>query len=182
MSKQIKQMEMDALKQTFANVSDMVILSATMLDSQSDHAIRSMLRKKNISLKVVKNSLARRVFDELGVNTDGFWEGPTALAWGSNSLADLSKELDALGKKYEKQIKFKWTLAEGQRVTFQAALKMPTRAEAVGRIVSLAMSPASRLVSQILAPSMQIASQVKTIGEKPAADAGGETAAATPPT
>jgi large subunit ribosomal protein L10 len=181
MSKQIKQMEMDALKQTFGDVRDMVVFSASQLDCQSDHAIRSVLRKKNIRLKIVKNSLARRVFDDLGIKTDGFWEGPTALAWGSSSLADLSKELDAIGKKYDKKIKFKAALAEGQPVTFQAALRMPTRAEAAGRIVSLALSPASRLVSQILAPATQIAGQIKTIAEKPPGDAGAETAAALSP-
>jgi large subunit ribosomal protein L10 len=181
MSKQIKQMEMDALKETFGDVRDMVVLSASKLDCQSDHAIRSVLRKKNIRLKIVKNSLARRVFDDLGIKTDGFWEGPTALAWGSSSLADLSKELHALGKKYEKQIKFKAALAEGQPVTFQAALRMPTRAEAAGRIVSLAMSPASRLISQILGPAAQIAGQIKSIAGKVTADAGAEPAGTAPP-
>jgi len=165
MSKQIKQMEMDSLREAIQDVSDMVVMSATKLDCQADRAVRATLRKKNIRLKTVKNSLAKRVFDELGVKTDGLWEGSTALAWGSSSLADLSKELEALGKKYEKQIRFKGAISERQPVTFQAALKMPTRAEAAGRIVSLTLSPASRLVSQILTPARNIASLVKTLAK-----------------
>jgi large subunit ribosomal protein L10 len=165
MSKQIKQMEMDSLRQTLRDVSDMVVLSATRLDCQADHAVRATLRKKNIRLKTIKNSLAKRVFDELGVKTDGLWEGPTTLAWGSSSLADLSKELEALGKKYEKQISFKGAISERQPVTFKAALKMPTRVEAAGRVVSLALSPASQLVSQILMPARNIASLVKTLAD-----------------
>ncbi len=174
MSKQIKQMEMDSLKETFRDVRDMVVLNVNKLDCHADNGLRTALRKKNIRLKLVKNSLARRVFDDLGVQTEGYWEGNTLLAWGSSSLADLSKELDALLKKNDK-VKVKGAIAEGQKITFKQALAMPTRMEALGRIVSLALSPASRLVSQILAPGAALAAQIKTLkeraGEEPAAAA-----------
>ena len=48
MSKVIKQMEMDALKQTFQDIRDMVILSASKLSCQQDTQLRAALRKKNI--------------------------------------------------------------------------------------------------------------------------------------
>src|SRR5207302_10329185 len=87
MSKQIKQMEMDALKTTFQDVRDLVILSVSKVSCQADTQMRTALRKKNIRLRVVKNSLARRVFDEMGMKVEKVWEGPTTLAWGANSLA-----------------------------------------------------------------------------------------------
>src|SRR5437764_1003584 len=111
MSKEIKQMEMNNLKNTFQGVRDLVVLSASKQDCQADHNLRTSLHKKNIRLKMVKNSLARRVFSELGINVDRLWEGPTLLAWGSTSMADLSKELDALTKKSDK-IKVKGAVAE----------------------------------------------------------------------
>jgi len=43
---------------------------------------------------------------------------------------------------------------------------MPTRLEAIGRVVSLAMAPAARLVSQIKAPGANLASQIKSLSEK----------------
>ena len=61
MSKQIKQMEMDALGKVFEGVRDLVALSISGLDSRADNQLRLNLRKKNIRLHVVKNSLARRV-------------------------------------------------------------------------------------------------------------------------
>jgi large subunit ribosomal protein L10 len=164
MSKQIKQMEMDALKKTFQGVRDMVLLTASGVNAQADNQLRQALRKKNIRLQVVKNSLTRRVFDELGMKI-GTWEGPTLLAWGAGSLAELSRELDALLKKNDK-IKPKTALAEGQEVPFQTALTMPTRAEAIGQVIGLALSPARRLVSQILAPGSQLLGQIKSLGEK----------------
>jgi large subunit ribosomal protein L10 len=164
MSKQIKQMEMDALKQTFQGVRDLVLLSASGVNAQQDNQFRHALRKKNIRLQVVKNSLTRRVFDELGMKLST-WEGPTVLAWGAGSLAELSRELDTLLRKNDK-IKPKGALAEGQEVPFQTALTMPTRAEAIGRVIGLALAPAARLVSQIQAPGAQLLGQIKTLRDK----------------
>jgi large subunit ribosomal protein L10 len=167
MSKVIKQMEMDALKQAFQDVRDMVVLSASKVSCHEDTQIRATLRKKNIRLRVVKNSLARRVFDEIGMAVRKCWEGPTTLAWGSNSLAELSKELEALTKKNDK-IKVKAAVSEGQEIDFKQALAMPTRPEAIGRVLALAMSPATRIMSQIMSPAAQIAGQIKTLSEKAA--------------
>src|SRR5919201_1488619 len=127
MSKQIKQMEMDALKQTFRDVRDLVILSHHTLSCQADNQLRAALRKKDIRLQVVKNSLARRVFDEIGLKVSRCWEGLTMLAWGAGSLAELSKELDALVRKNDKALKVKSAVSEGQEIDFKQALAMPTR-------------------------------------------------------
>jgi len=166
MSKQIKQLEMEALRQTFQEVQDMVVLSSEKLDCQGDHLFRSALRKKNIRLQMVKNSLARRVFSDLGIKGDTFWAGSTIVAWGTGSLAELSRELETLLKKYDKQVKVKGAISERQPVDFKVALKMPTKAEAIGRVISMALSPASRLLSQILAPASNIAGQIKTLAER----------------
>src|SRR5262245_8109405 len=145
MSKQIKQMEMDALKDAIKDVRDLVVLSTSGLSAQVDNQIRLALRKKQIRLQVVKNTLARRVFGELGLQSGEVWEGPTTLAWGSNSIAELSKELEGVVKKNEKAIKVKGAVADGQSVTFKQALAMPTRAGAIARVIQLALSPASRI-------------------------------------
>lgn len=170
MSKQIKQMAMDALKQRFQDVRDMVLLSVSGVDAQSDNRIRQDLRKKKIHLHVVKNSLARRVFGELGMSVSSPWTGPTTLVWGGTSLAELSREIEAVVRKNPK-IVVKGAVSEGQEVTFQQALAMPTKAEAIGRVVSLAMAPASRLVSQLVGPAGRVASQIKELSKKEEAPA-----------
>jgi large subunit ribosomal protein L10 len=180
MSKQIKQMEMDALGKVFEGVRDLVALSVTGLDARADNQLRLSLRKKNIRLQVVKNSLARRVLSGLGMNVEKIWEGPTTIAWGSGSLAELSRELDEIRRKHEKAIKAKGAVADGQEVTFEQALKMPTKAEAIGRVVMLALAPASRLLSQILGPASQVAGQIKSLREKGEGEKPAEPAAAPP--
>jgi large subunit ribosomal protein L10 len=168
MSKKIKQMEMNALKSTFQGIRDLVMMSVTGLGGTPNNQLRLTLRKKNIRLQVVKNSLAKRVFDEMGMSLTGIWEGTTTVAWGGTSVADLCKELDAQLKKNEK-VKFKGVLADGQQITFEQGLKMPTRAEAIGRIVMLALAPARRVASQFIGPASQLAGQIKSLKDKPEA-------------
>jgi large subunit ribosomal protein L10 len=167
MSKQIKQMEMDALKATFQDVRDMVLLSISGVDAQGNHSLRTGLRKKNIRLQLVKNSLAHRVFGDLGVHVTSAWEQSTFVAWGAGSLAELSRELDGLIKKNDK-IKVKTAVSDGQELPFDRAKTLPTKNEAIARVVGLILSPATRVVSQIMAPASRIAAQIKTLSEKPA--------------
>jgi large subunit ribosomal protein L10 len=177
MSKRIKQMEMDALKTTFQDIRDMVLLSISGVDAHGDHSLRSNLRKKNIRLQMVKNSLARRVFGEIGVDVASAWEKSTFVAWGAGSLAELSRELDGLIKKNDK-IKVKTAVSDGQELAFDRAKTLPTKNEAIARIVSLVLSPATRVVSQVLAPASRIAAQIKTLSERSAEAPPSEAAAA----
>src|SRR5258708_8206151 len=155
MSKVIKQMEMDALKKDFSGVRDLVVLSITRLDCHADQAFRAILRKKNIRLKVVKNSLTRKVFGEMGLGVPDDspdWTGPTAGAWGGTSIAELSKAIDAelKGAKtaatYKEKVFVKGAVSDGQVVPFDAALKMPTRAEAIGAVLAALLGPASGII------------------------------------
>jgi ribosomal protein L10 len=179
MSKAIKQMEMNALGQTFKEVRDLLLLTSSGINAQTDNQTRLALRKKSIRLQVVKNSLVQRVFSGLGINfkSEACWTGPTVVAWGGNSLSELSREIDALLKKNDK-IKVKSAIADGQEVTFDQAKAMPTKAEAIGRVISLAMSPATRLVSQILAPAARVAGQIKSLRERTGSAEGAEAAPA----
>ena len=161
MSKAVKQMQMDALKQTFGSVRDLVVLSISGLNCQADNHLRHALRKRSVRLMLVKNSLVRRVMNELDVRIEedsAYWKGNTVFAWGGSSIADLSRALDEELKnpktqaQYKDKVQIKGAVADGQLVTFEQALKMPTRLEAIGRVIALALAPASRLVSQITAP------------------------------
>ena len=165
MSKKIKQMEMDALKNTFKDVRDLVVLTASGVNCQADNQLRMTLRKRNIRLQMVKNSLTKRVFGDLGIKLDGIWEGSTLIAWGADSVAELSKSIAELLRKNEK-VKVKKAVAEGQEVAFDLALKMPTRAEAIGTILAMILGPGAQIAGQIAGPAGQIAGQLKTLSEK----------------
>jgi large subunit ribosomal protein L10 len=175
MSKVIKQMEMDALRSDFNGVRDAVVLSIKGLDCQLEGSLRATLRKKNIRLKMVKNSLTRRVFDDLGIRIAAespLWAGPTTFAWGANSIAELSRAIDEELKKsksaaaYKDKVNIKGALADGQVIGFDVALTMPTREEAVAQIIGMILGPGSALAGCLTGPISQVASQIQTIGEK----------------
>jgi large subunit ribosomal protein L10 len=168
MSKQIKQLAMDALKQQFQDVRELVLLSVTGLDSQADNALRANLRKKNIHLMMVKNSLARRAFNDLGMavpEDSDFWKGNTWMAWGPESVAELSQELDRAvlrDKVLKDKVKAKGAITEGAPLPFEQALRRPTRAQALSTLVAMIIGPASEIASQITGPASQVASQIET--------------------
>lgn len=175
MSKVIKRMQMDALKATFGGVRDLVVLSVKKLSCQADGQLRAALRKKNIRLQVVKNSFTRLVFKEIGLNMPDdspVWTGNTVIAWGGSSVSELSRGIETELKdvkkaaQYKDKITVKGAIADGQPVTFEQAIKMPTRQEAIGRVIGLALSPASSIVSALQGPASGIAGQVKTVSEK----------------
>src|SRR5579872_5160989 len=161
MSKVIKQMESDALRDTFKGVRDAVVMSIQGLNCQLDGALRATLRKKNIRMKVVKNSLTRRVFDELGIRIGAdspVWAGPTTLAWGANSVAELSRAIDDELKKskaapqYKDKVKIKGAIADGTVIGFDLALKMPTREEAIAQILGSILGPGSAIAGCLTGP------------------------------
>jgi large subunit ribosomal protein L10 len=180
MSKVIKQMQMDSLKENFKGVRDLVLLHIVGLDAISENKIRLDLRKKGIRLQMVKNSLARQVFAGMGLQIKSEWSSNTTVAWGSTSVAELSKEVETVVKKYEKKMKVKTAVADGLEVTFAAALKMPTRSEALGRISMLAQAPARRVAGQIVGPASAVAGQIKGIKDMKKDEAPAETPAAPP--
>jgi len=175
MSKVIKQMEMNALRSTLQEVRDAVVLSVKGLNCQLEGSLRATLRKKNIRLKMVKNSLTRRVFDDLGIRIGAdspMWNGPTAFAWGANSVAELSRAIEDELKKsknagaYKDKVNIKGALAEGQVIGFEQALTMPTREEAIAQIIGMILGPGSALAGCLTGPISQVASQIQTISEK----------------
>ncbi len=181
MSKVIKQMQMDSLKDAFKGVRDMVLLNVVGLGAIAENQIRLTLRKKGIRLQMVKNSLVRRVFGNMGLQVKSVWESSTTVAWGANSVAELSKEIESVVKKHEKRMKVKAAVADGQEVPFDVALKMPTRAEAQGRVVMLALAPARRVAGQIVGPASQVCGQIKGIKDMKKDESASETPAAAPP-
>jgi large subunit ribosomal protein L10 len=176
MSREVKEMELGALRQSFAGVRDVVLLSISGLNAIATSTFRTNLRKKKIRLQVVKNALARRVFEESGISLPAdspIWSGSLVLAWGPGSIAEISREIETelknpkLEKVYKDKIKTeKGALADGQPITFAQALKMPTREEAIASVLSAILGPASAIAGSLTAGVSQVASQIQKISEK----------------
>jgi large subunit ribosomal protein L10 len=161
-------MQMAVLRSTFEKVRDLVVLAPGGVPALNENQLRLTLRKQQVSLMQVKNSLARRVFGELGMKFDQVWSGPTVLAWGKDSIAELSKTLDEHLQKapFKEKLKVKTAIADGTPVTLDQAKKMPTRAEAIATVLGMILAPGAQIAGQIAGPAGQIAGQLQTISEK----------------
>src|SRR5215212_11087541 len=174
MSKLVKQREYTALEQTFSGVRDMVLLSPSKVDSTVDYSFRKQLREKKVRVQMVKNSLAQRVFAANGVKLDDkVWAGTTLVAWGADSIKDLSKAVDGLIKDIEKKdpkqkdkLKVKTAVADGQPIPMAKAMTMPTRLEAIGEVIGAMLGAVSEIAGGLTGPAAQVASQIATISER----------------
>jgi large subunit ribosomal protein L10 len=174
MSKFLKALELDALRKRFSGVRDLVILSAEKINSQQTMLLRNTLSKQKIRLTMTKNTLIRKVFQEAGIQVaEQVWRGPTFLAYGAENVKALSTTIDQFITDFEKdpkqkdKIKVKTAVADGQEVTFEQAMKMPTRQEAIGELVGMLLAPFMAIAGQLVAPGGQLASQIEKIGQTP---------------
>lgn len=180
MSKKVKELELNALRKKFQGVKDFVIVEPVKLDSATEYEFRKKLREKKASVKLVKNTLAKKVFTENGIQVDVF-SGPTLLIWGAESIKDLSNAVDGLIKELKKdpkapdKFKVKTAVAEGQPVTLDIAKTLPTRKEAIGGIIAALLGPGSAVAGCLTGPANNLAGILKAIEDK---GAGGEPAAA----
>ena len=77
----------------------MLILDLKGLDAIAEHQLRRDLRKKSIQIRALKNTLARRVFTDMGMDgLSQFLAGPSVAVWGGDGVAELAKEISAPGQ------------------------------------------------------------------------------------
>ena len=172
MSKKIKDLELQALRTSLGGVRDFVALEPMKVDSATDYEFRKKLRAKNIKVQLVKNSFAKKVFDESGIKTDGLWTGTTLVCWGGDSVKTLATSIDQAVKEAKKdpkapeKFKVKTAVADGQTVTFEVAKTLPTRKEAIGEVLAAILGPGSAIAGCLVGPANLIAGCVAAVEEK----------------
>src|SRR3954451_961523 len=103
MSKYVKELMMDQLRSDLDGSRSVLILDFKGLDAVSENRLRLDLRKKNIKVRALKNSLARRVFAEAGMGgLERFLVGPSVAVWGGDGVAELAKEISGQVRKLKK--------------------------------------------------------------------------------
>jgi large subunit ribosomal protein L10 len=173
MSKYVKELMMDQLRTDLADSRSMLILDFKGLDAVSEHQFRTDLRKKSIRVRTLKNTLARRIFTEIGVEgLSRYLEGPSVLVWGGSGVAELAKEISGQVKKLKKPA-IKGGAVDGVVIgpdQVEDITKLPSREELIGRVAAMALAPAQRVIALANAPIGSLASQLQTISEGAPAD------------
>ena len=170
MSKPIKAMILEEYKRRFADVGDALLIDIRGVNANENNAMRLDLARQDVRVTVIKNTLARRAFEgtPLEALTPAV-DGPSALAYGAESVVNVARILVDWAKKVE-QLELKAAVLDGLLFEGEAAVKKlsqyPTRVEAQARIVQLMLAPAGRVVGAALGPGARILSIVKEIEDR----------------
>jgi len=181
MSKYVKELMMDQLRSDLNGSRSVLIVDLKGLDAIAEHQFRRDLRKKSIRVRALKNTLARRVFSEMGMEgLSTYLEGPSVLVWGGAGVAELAKEVSTQVKNLKKP-EIKGGAVDGVVIApnqVEDITKLPSREQLIGRVVAMALAPVQRIVALANAPAGKLMGQLKTISEAAGGDEapGGEEA------
>ena len=172
MSKYVKELVTRDIKQRLDGVSDAVLVTCTGLDANATAALRGELAEKDISLYVVKNSLARRATE--GTSLAPAFEGasgPVAICYGGSDFVSLVKEVVRLDKDEEQYDAFTASggVMDGEALDadgLKAVSKWPTREEQISLLVGSILGPGATLNAALLGPGKMLNSQLKRKGEE----------------
>jgi large subunit ribosomal protein L10 len=171
MSKYVKDLVTNHLKGRWDGVQDLLLVEIAGLDANRNAALRRELREKNISLMVIKNSLARRATE--GTTLAPAFEGaagPLAAIWGASDIVALAKEVTrvAADKQFAK-FSARGGVMDGAPLTateVEQVSKWPSREEQLSILMGQVLSPGAMLASQLTSMGGALASQIKELIER----------------
>jgi large subunit ribosomal protein L10 len=156
------------------------VINPRGIDAIKNNLIRRRLREKGLRMTVVKNTLAKRaVGDGPLKGFDRLLDGPCAVIYGEASISTIARLLIE-EKKSDDKIELRGMFFDGEVYVghegVEQVSKMPTREEAIGQIVALALSPGKNLAGIFKSQAGKVAALIKAIEEK--AEKGSEAAPA----
>lgn len=170
MSKPIKALLTQQLKDRYKGLDSACVVELTGLDVLTQEKLRKELRGKSARLEVVRNSLAKHAFAggplaPLGESL----VGPCALVTSRSSLIEVAKYLVTAAKEFAK-LKLKNAVLDGDPglLTIEQVSKMRGKGEILGELSMLIGSPGRAIAGCMRSPQGKIAGCLKTISEKAA--------------
>lgn len=170
MSKYVKDLIVKDLQQRLEGVDDAVLVNVIGIDANKSVLLRRQLREKDISLLVVKSSLAKRATEGTPLHAAfNDMEGALAVIWGGEDFVSLVKEVSKLDKDTEYEaFEARGGVLDGEHLDadrVKEISKWPSREELVAIVAGQAIGIGSEVAGQLIAPAEQIASQIEKLIE-----------------
>ena len=172
MQKELKVSIVDELTETLSKSGVFYITDTADLNAESISNLRRICFKSDIELRVVKNTLLKKAFEQVeDRDYSEFYDllkGPTALMISETGNAP-AKVIKDFRKKHDKPIlKGAWVeeaiyIGDDQ---VEALVNVKSKEELLGEIITILQSPAKNVVSALQSSGSTIAGLVKTLQER----------------
>jgi large subunit ribosomal protein L10 len=131
--------------------------------------LRRDIRESGGEFHIIKNTLAKRAFEESGREwKEGVFNGPTALGISYQNPSGLAKVIKDFSKEFG-TIEIKSGYLAERLVTIEeitALAELPSMAEMRAKLLSTIAAPAAQLVRVLSEPGRQLAAVLKAYSEK----------------
>jgi len=170
MARLLKEYIVEELKQKLADVDGVVVVNFTGLSVDKTETFRTLLAEQDLSMTVVKNSLAALACESLGMGEVAqVLDGQVAFLYGENEgVITVSRILRDFSAK-NKELKIRGGYLEGTLLgpeDVAELAKMPTRLEMIGRVMGQILSPGANLGGALLGPGGRIAGCLESRAEE----------------
>ncbi len=137
------------LQQRIEAATGLVLADFTGLDVPTMLELRRLCRREDVSLRVVKNTLAKRAFSGAGLpGLEAFLTGPTALAYSTSDAVAPARVLRKFHEEHGRP-EFKAGYMEGRVLDSRevaTVATLPSREELLAKVVVTLASPIRGLV------------------------------------
>ena len=135
---EVKKQVVEEIKEKINNSKSIVLVSFNGLTVQEDTELRCEFRKNGVDYKVLKNTLVRKAFNDLGVKDfDADLNGPTSVAFGADETA-ASKVVFEATKKYADKVSIKSGFVNNAKIDekgVKALAAIPSREQLLSILV-----------------------------------------------
>ena len=166
-----KKLVVEDITNKINNSKSVVLVNYKGLTVAEVTELRNSFRKANVDYKVLKNTLVRKAFNEMGVNDfDDDLNGPTAVAFGADET-NAAKIIAEANKKYGDKIVAKSAYVDKSRVDAKgvaARASMPSKEELIAKMLGSMQSPLSKFAGVLSATLRSVVLALNAVAEKKA--------------
>ncbi len=166
-----KKQVVEDIKQKIQDSKSVVFVKFSGLSVSEDTELRREFRKNNVEYKVLKNTLIKRAFNDLGVTDfDDDLNGPTSVAFGADETGASKVIIDAV-KKYENKVSVKSAYVDGGKVDVEgvkALAAMPSKEELIAKMLGSLQAPIANFVGVLSAMPRSLVIALNAVAEKKA--------------
>ena len=171
-SKQQKEELVEQYKKWVEKSDGMVLTHYHKLSVKDISALRKEIRESGGEFHIIKNTLAKKAFEESGREwKEGVFSGPTALGVSYDNPTGLAKALKTFAKE-NGTIEIKSGYLAERLVTAEeinALADLPSMDEMRAKLLSTIAAPATQIVRTLAEPGRQVAAVLKAYSEQAAA-------------